>query len=951
MKKLILISFLVFQNLILAQCPAEEINLRTQQEVDNFILEYPNCTELSVDIRISGRDIINLNGLSRIESINGKFSAAVDTFEGLNSLKTIKGDFIIYGGDYKNLNGLESLISIEGEFDLQIATQARSLEGLSGLISVGGDLKLSGGFRELENLSGLSQLRTVGGSLSIESVGNISDLAGFDSLNSIGDFLSIRNNKDLVSLEGFLDFPSIGNIQIIDNDNLISLKGFENLNNFDGVIFITNNDKLINLEGLSGLSNFGGSLSIKDNDKLTSLAGLTSSVDIGGSLSLEENPLLKNLNGLENIKSIGSISIRNAQLENLQGLNSLEAITNGNLFIWRNQELTSLSGLNNLIRISGGLNFNGNHSLQSLTGLEKLEYLGGSIAMDGSKSLENLNHLSTLKEIGGQLTIVGCDTLKNLEGLESLAHSVNGWLRILGNDELSDITAISDFNPDKITWLNIEGNTKLSICELPNVCRYLEKNGENRIENNAVGCNTVEEVVDACEFANNSNNMIFGSVVLSDNGNCDADSYLIPNVKITSQKENDIYATFTNPFGEYRLFLGEGAFITNVDLNNNFTINPENQNTIFDGYGNEDEINFCITSDTEVNDLNVVIIPLSETRPGFDVSYKIVYQNLGIAIIDGSVDLQFNSSKLTFLEAFPAQNEIDSEMITWNFNDLSPFESRSIEVAFNVLAPPTVNIDDVLSFTANISPNNNDATPNDNTFELNQIVIGSYDPNDKTVLEGDRIMIEQVDEFLHYVIRFQNTGTASAINVRVTDKLDENLDWSTFSPIAFSHNARTQVTNDQNVEFIFEDINLPDSTTDEEGSNGFIAFKIKPKSGVSVGDIMQGKAEIYFDFNPPIITNTVSTIVESVLSSNEFLIENKISLAPNPTKDLLYFKTKSTTIIKVEVYNNLGQKMVLLQNQNGIKKINLEGMIPGIYFCITETIDNNQSIFKVVKKN
>ncbi len=169
----------------------------------------------------------------------------------------------------------------------------------------------------------------------------------------------------------------------------------------------------------------------------------------------------------------------------------------------------------------------------------------------------------------------------------------------------------------------------------------------------------------------------------------------------------------------------------------------------------------------------------------------------------------------------------------------------------------------MLVSTATVNPISGDETEDDNVFTLEQTVIGSYDPNDITVLEGDEIFIEDASKYIHYLIRFQNTGTASAIFVRVEHILDEKLDWTTMQLESLSHTGRVQITDGSNVEFNFNNINLPDSTTDEPNSHGYIAFKIKPKTDIEVGDVFNAVAGIYFDFNPPIVTNIATTeIVE-----------------------------------------------------------------------------------------
>jgi hypothetical protein len=97
---------------------------------------------------------------------------------------------------------------------------------------------------------------------------------------------------------------------------------------------------------------------------------------------------------------------------------------------------------------------------------------------------------------------------------------------------------------------------------------------------------------------------------------------------------------------------------------------------------------------------------------------------------------------------------------------------------------------------------------------------------------------------------FQNTGTSNAISVIVRDSVSANLDWNSFEPIIASHPYRAVITKGYLAEFIFDGINLPPKSVNEPASNGFISFKIKPKSNLAIGDSIQNTANIYFDFNP-----------------------------------------------------------------------------------------------------
>ena len=138
-------------------------------------------------------------------------------------------------------------------------------------------------------------------------------------------------------------------------------------------------------------------------------------------------------------------------------------------------------------------------------------------------------------------------------------------------------------------------------------------------------------------------------------------------------------------------------------------------------------------------------------------------------------------------------------------------------------------------------------------------VIGAYDPNDKTAFPrgyGDEHFIEPGTP-LEYLIRFQNTGTDTAFNVYIEDVLDENLDLTTLRPLISSHDYEVEFPGGDTVHFVFDDILLVDSFTNEPGSHGFIRFAIEMEEDLPLGTVLKNQAGIYFDFNEPIITNEV----------------------------------------------------------------------------------------------
>ncbi len=367
-----------------------------------------------------------------------------------------------------------------------------------------------------------------------------------------------------------------------------------------------------------------------------------------------------------------------------------------------------------------------------------------------------------------------------------------------------------------------------------------------------------------------------------------------------------------------------------------------------DGYL-EDELIFRgkVTHQSHVgdnNDLNISVYPINEARGGFNSSYRIVFNNVGTTQLDGDIMFKFDNSKLTFLNSSQVVDSQNSNSLSFIYNGLAPKESRFIDLNFvvNFISPET---EETLSFETSINPIIDDLTQEDNVFTFNQPIVNSFDPNDILVIEGDKILLENSDEYLHYIIRFQNIGTASAINVKVNNLFDSNLDWTTFQLESSSHSLNIERVYGYDISFIFNGINLPDSTSDEPNSHGFIAYKIKPKKNITVGEFVPNEADIYFDFNPAVPTNLVNTEVVSTLGVSE-TNSSPIYLYPNPTSNILNVKSNSP-ISKIYVYNSLGQKVISFFNQS---KVDISILNKGLYFVEIYNDSGRKLVSRFIKK-
>ena len=445
---------------------------------------------------------------------------------------------------------------------------------------------------------------------------------------------------------------------------------------------------------------------------------------------------------------------------------------------------------------------------------------------------------------------------------------------------------------------------------------------------------------------------IEGNVRYDSNGNgCDASDINVPNQRIAFTSGFNVGNLIANETGFYSYYdvqVGNNSFSPILENPSYFTISPTTASATISAANNLFVQNFCISPNGMHNDLEVSILPIIPARPGFNATYKIVYKNKGTNLQNGSINLIFGDVVMDLITATPAVDSQSANTLNWNFSNLLPFESREIFLIMNINSPsetPAVNAGNGLIFNATVN-GAVDETPLNNTSRLIQTVVGSYDPNDKTCVEGGFITINEIGKYLHYVIRFENTGTANAEFVVIRDLIDvSKFDINTLTPLSSSHSFTTKILNTNQVEFIFENINLP---FDDANNDGYVAFKIKTKTTLAIGTNINNTAAIYFDYNLPIITNTYTTTVVNPLNTNDFDFENLFTLSPVPAKTNLIITVKEPLIISaINIYNILGQ--LVISTTNTYESIDVSGLKTGNYFIKIES-DKGTATSKFIKE-
>ena len=287
--------------------------------------------------------------------------------------------------------------------------------------------------------------------------------------------------------------------------------------------------------------------------------------------------------------------------------------------------------------------------------------------------------------------------------------------------------------------------------------------------------------------------------------------------------------------------------------------------------GNCDSICVAITPNTVVKDLRITIAPdlgrSGFVRPGAKSSYLLTIENVGTQAISNPMAIVYKNHRQLFTSTSLTPVSVRNNRIIWILPTMQPLDKVTISYCVMNDNIPILNIGDNIQNIATIWPLMNDGDLGDNQSSLTQLVQAAYDPNDKNESHNGIISSQQAtdQEWLNYNIRFQNTGTDTAFNVIVRDTLDDNVDGTTLQMQNTSHSSQLEILNGKYLAWKFNEIDLVDSNASEPLSHGFINYRIKPIAGLVLNDIIENSASIYFDYNPPITTNThVTTVLDDL---------------------------------------------------------------------------------------
>jgi hypothetical protein len=632
-------------------------------------------------------------------------------------------------------------------------------------------------------------------------------------------------------------------------------------------------------------------------------------------------------------------------LEAFTNLRTFTCDDNANLI---NLDLTPLINLENfqyLNYIDGtGLEF---LSLAGLSNLKEVLILGSNL------DTINLTGLTAMEEFTLHKVPV---THIDYSDMANLRHAGLGYTNIV-NVDLSNNHKLRDvrFGPNPLLeYLNLKNGSLLEDEELVHFANNpnLHFVCVDEDENLAQFFNYYEMPVFSsyCSFTPGGNyNTISGAVIFDLDGNgCDETDMPHRFLKVHINDGINEGYTFTDNEGKYKFYTAEGNFTVTPQFEDDwFTPSPANAGIIFsDENNNIHEQDFCLTGNGTHSDVEVLLVPVTSARPGFLATYNIIYRNKGNQTISGNIACNWNDDVLNEEWSNPTPAATSTGAYSWGFIDLLPLESRVIEMNFTLNAPtaePPVNDGDILHFDAAVTYTGTDETPEDNTFALDQVVVNSFDPNIITCLEGKKESPEAIGDYLHYVVDFENTGTAPARFIVVKHQINPAyFDINSLQLINSSHDVQVKVNGDI-IEFYFQDINLA------AAHHGNIVFGLRTVDTLEEGDSVKNKANIYFDYNYPIVTNNATTqFLDETAGIGDNKIDNSVKVYPNPSKAIVKIDADSP-IKSFMLYDIQGRQLQTVLAGDTTVSLDLSGRASGIYF-LKITTDKGVKVEKLIRE-
>ncbi|MCC6936703.1 MAG: SprB repeat-containing protein [Flavobacteriales bacterium] len=406
------------------------------------------------------------------------------------------------------------------------------------------------------------------------------------------------------------------------------------------------------------------------------------------------------------------------------------------------------------------------------------------------------------------------------------------------------------------------------------------------------------------------------------------------------------YYAITNYLGNYGIYLPNGSFSMDVQGTGSdlYPICPSGQPIPVVLSGVNQVVN---VADSSLVPLDLITtISGWPARIGFQHTTRMrVLNSSGQTSGAITATMEFDP-QMSFISAYPAPTSVVGNLVTWNLPALIGYDfvyasvQLQVPVDIGLIGAPYSHIATASQGLAEVTLANNSVT-------RNSFFTASYDPNDKLVETSsgasESLYLIDEDEWMEYTIRFQNTGSDTAFTVVVRDVLPLTLDMGTFEQGIASHPFDVSFKPGRVVEWRFANILLPDSNVNEGDSHGQVSFRIRPHLPLLPGTVIENTANIYFDYNPPVITEPsvltaeFSTSVDMANGPTDHLV----TIQPVPAKEATDIISNGPAISTVRMLAMDGRTMMMRSGRTGSVHLLLDGMADGMYVVVTHLIDGS----------
>lgn len=536
--------------------------------------------------------------------------------------------------------------------------------------------------------------------------------------------------------------------------------------------------------------------------------------------------------------------------------------------------------------------------------------------------------------IGIYTVLVGANSISGLTVVDSIQNETGFG----ANDGSIDITVSGSSGPYTFEWSNGSPTEDIySISGGTYTVTITDSNGD---------CSTFTYTVSTTP----AYGFINGNVYFDNNQNCvfDGTDYPLANNYVMATNGTSIYYGYTNSSGNYQIWAPVG----------NYTVTPYSTTNLTSGCTASYTANVTNGSTINGNNFSYYQAPFYDVCvstwsngivPGFNGTYYVYLNNYGNQAADGSVCITL-PSPLTFVSSSPAATSVSGNVICIDYTGLLGGSTALYTITF--YTPPTLALGTPMMACVNATlTNGTDVNPACNNYCYTRTVTGSFDPNDKTAspagenATGDVLVAEE--EFT-YLVRFQNTGTGPAVNITITDTLTSMLNPLSFEMLNTSHPYTVEFINGNIIKWRFENIMLPDSGSNELGSHGHVQFRLNTQNTPVIGQVIENRANIYFDFNEPVITNTAINTFVAPNSVNEFSKDGNFTLYPNPAENTICVQSEKGNAFYT-IYDITGKEYFSWNATSTNSTLNIGSLSSGVYFikCIS---GEDVSMIKFIKR-